>query len=70
MATLLRYLDGATTVLPCLNNQQVRATTKAAVPLDYVLGVGGFDLDKVEAQVLTEEGEEEKEEEGGAVGER
>ena len=26
-------------------------TSKSAVPLDYVLGVGGFDLDKVEEQV-------------------
>lgn len=25
--------------------------TRSSVPLDYVLGIGGFDLDKVEAQV-------------------
>lgn len=28
-----------------------RRATKASVPLDYVLGVGGFDLEKVEADV-------------------
>ncbi|PRW21134.1 putative GTP-binding -like isoform A [Chlorella sorokiniana] len=34
---------------------QIRRAQKSEVPIDYVLGVGGFDLEKVEDDVLAEE---------------
>ncbi|KAI7840554.1 hypothetical protein COHA_005709 [Chlorella ohadii] len=34
---------------------QIKRAQKAEVPIDYVLGVGGFDLEKVEDDVLAEE---------------
>lgn len=46
MTALENRLVGINKIASILRGQQ------AVVPVDYVLGVGGFDLDQIEGQVI------------------
>lgn len=42
---------GSSSSWPSLSTRCCRRAQKSEVPIDYVLGVGGFDLEKVEDDV-------------------